>query len=376
MSEKSHADMTHVPYLDLACVNARYQPQLSARLEEVIASGWYLGGVALRSFEQAFATYTETTYCVGVANGLDALTLILMAYKRIEGWADGDEVIVPAFTFVATADAVVRAGLCPVFCDVGDDFLIDCEQLGACFTPRTRVVVPVHLYGAPCDMHRLVACAQAHGCKVVEDAAQAHGAVYANRKVGCWGDAAAFSFYPGKNLGALGDGGAVCTNDESLAEQVRMLANYGSRTKYCHEAIGVNSRLDDIQAATLSVKLQSLDDDNALRRKWARVYNETIDCDSIVKPYGGRVEHSVFHVYPILTEHRDALAQHLQDAGICCLTHYPLPVPHQPSYRTYHRMSFPRSERFARQELSLPLYQGIPEQHIAYIIDQINQFQP
>lgn len=366
----------HIPYLDLAQINARYEPQLSQCITEVVRSGWYLGGTWLHRFEAAFAQYVGTQHCVGVANGLDAITLILMAYKQMEGWNDDDEVIVPALTFVATADAVVRAGLKPVFCDVNNDYLIDDKQIEQHLSHRTRAIVPVHLYGAPCNMQQILAIAASRGCKVIEDAAQAHGATIEGKCVGSWGDAAAFSFYPGKNLGALGDGGAVTTNNEALARQVKLLANYGSAVKYRHEAIGLNSRLDDIQAAALWVKLQHLNEDNQQRRIIAKCYNEGIQHKDIQKPYQQRTSHSVFHVYPVLSEHRDQLAEHLRQADIATLTHYPTPVHWQASYASYRQTSCPNSERVAQCELSLPLYPRMPQAHIEHIIERINTFQP
>ena len=247
--------MCHIPFLPLQRLTASYGSELTEAVQRVVQSGYYLNGEALAEFEQRFAHYVQAPHCVGVASGLDALMLSLMAMKQCYDWSDGDEVIVPDMTFVATALAVVRAGLVPVSADVDDNGLLTPEAAQRVLSARTRAVVPVHLYGHPAPMPAFMAWAEAHGLLVLEDAAQAHGASVGGRPVGSWGHMAAFSFYPGKNLGALGDGGAVTTAHSQLAEHVRMLANYGARQKYHHEYPGINSRLDEVQAAVLSVKL-------------------------------------------------------------------------------------------------------------------------
>ncbi len=368
--------MIEVPFLDLRAVNTRDAEELGQAAARVLRSGWYLNGAELSAFEMAFAAYVGTRRCVGVANGLDALTLILMALKERDGWADGDEVLVPAHTFVATAEAVLRAGLRPAFVDVGENFLMDAEALEEKRNTRTRAVLPVHLYGLTADMERILAFARCHGLRVVEDAAQAHGAMFQGRRAGSLSDAAAFSFYPGKNLGALGNGGAVTTNDAALAETVRALANYGASCKYHHERHGLNSRLDEMQAALLAVKLRHLDADNARRCEVAARYSAEISSPHVLLPYGGDVADSVFHIYPVRSAHRDALAAHLAVHGIQTLIHYPVPVHHQPAYAAYARERYPLAEQIAATELSLPMSPVLTEAQITHTIQTINQFIP
>lgn len=364
-----------VPFLDLKAITASFEPELSSAAVATIQSGWYLNGEQNKLFEKEFANYIGTEFCIGVGNGLDALTLILSAMKQLEGWKNHDEVIVPAMTFIATAEAVNRAGLTPIFCDVTENGVINPDLIVDRLTPRTRAILPVHLYGNPCDMVALQVIAQVYGLKLIEDAAQAHGADFYGQRVGSIGDAAGFSFYPGKNLGALGDGGAVTTNNKKLAERVRMLANYGAKKKYCHERKGCNSRLDEIQAAVLRVKLRRLDADNQLRKKVAQTYNEGIDNPLIQIPYMGDIAESVFHIYPIRCKHRDQLQSYLAEAGIETLIHYPAAVHQQRAYGTYEKESYPVAEAIAQEELSLPMSPLLTEDELAYIIKTINLFQ-
>ena len=259
-----------IPFLDLAKINSRFSTSFHDAFSEVLDSGWYLRGMATAQFEEAFSAYCGVAHCVGVANGLDALTLSLLAKKEMDCWPENAEVIVPAHTFVATVQAVVRAGLRPVAVEVLDDGLISPEAVESAVNQRTRAIIPVHLYGKLADMDEICSIAKQFSLFVLEDAAQAHGALREGRRAGAWGNAAAFSFYPGKNLGALGDGGAVVTDDRDLAERVRCLGNYGARKKYNHEWLGMNSRLDELQAAFLLRKLPSLDQDNERRRQIAR----------------------------------------------------------------------------------------------------------
>ena len=364
-----------VPFLDLKAITASFEPELSAAAMETIQSGWYLNGEQSKAFEKEFANYIGTKFCIGVGNGLDALTLILTAMKQLEGWKNHDEVIVPAMTFIATAEAVNRAGLTPIFCDVTEDGVINPDFIVDRLTPKTRAILPVHLYGKSCDMAALQVIAQVYGLKLIEDAAQAHGAEFYGQRIGSIGDAAGFSFYPGKNLGALGDGGAVTTNNRKLAERVRMLANYGAKKKYCHERKGCNSRLDEIQAAILRVKLRRLDADNELRKKIATAYNEGINNTLIQTPYMNDVTESVFHIYPIKCKQRDKLQTYLAEAGIETLIHYPNAVHKQKAYGTYEAESYPNAETIAREELSLPMSPLLTEDELAHIIKTINLFQ-
>ncbi len=368
-----------IKYLDLHQVNLAYMKEVEQRLARTLHSGRYLLGEETAAFESEFAVFCSAKYVVGVANGLDALTLILSAYKQLCGWADSDEVIVPAHTFIASIEAITRAGLCPVLCDVKlADFLMDEKQVENLITPRTRALMPVHLYGRVCNMAALQALAERFHLKIVEDAAQAHGAWNreGTRRAGSLGDAAAFSFYPTKNLGALGDAGAVVTDDKRLAEQVRMMANYGMCRKYHYECEGINSRMDELQAALLRVKLRRLDEDNALRQAKARFYDEKISNSLVHLPYAGLTDggKSVYHVYPVLCPRRDALQDYLESKGVQTNIHYPVPPHKQPAYAWLHHGPLPVTERISREELSLPLHQALSETKMNRIIHCINQF--
>ncbi len=365
-----------IPYFDLKRLTASYGGELQRAVTEVVASGRYLTGAQTRQFEEAFAAYCGAKHCVAVANGLDALTLVLKAMKTLEGWADDDEVIVPALTFIATAEAVDRAGLKTVFCDVDNRFLLDAAAIGQLITPKTRALIPVHLYGMPCHMPSIRQIAENHRLKVIEDAAQAHGATIKKRRVGSWGNAAGFSFYPGKNLGALGDAGAVTTDNTALATLVRTLANYGSTEKYLHTHLGINSRMDEVQAAVLQIKLNRLEADTAQRRQIAQRYSEEINNPYVAIPYEGDYATSVFHIYPLLSPYRDKLQAHLLAAGIEALIHYPHPLHKQPAYAKHNNLHLPNAEKFAREELSLPISPLLDENEITYIINAINNFQP
>ena len=369
---------TMVPYYPLDRVNAAFRPALSAAIEQVVSSGWYVGGEALSDFETAFARYVGVPHCVGVGNGLDALTLSLQAMGLRYGWTAEAEVVVPAFTFVATALAVVRAGYRPVFADV-DPLLavVTPRTIEPVVTPRTVALVPVHLYGLPAPMDAIMALAEAHGLQVVEDAAQAHGARVAGRRVGAWGHAAAFSFYPGKNLGALGDGGAVVTSDADLARSVRLLGNYGAARKYHHTERGVNSRLDDLQAAVLSVKLPLLDAHNDRRRNVAAYYASHLPAEVVALPYGGDVAQSVFHIYPVCHPCRDALQAHLSaHHEVGSLIHYPVALPDQPALAAFADAAclYPHARRWAAQELSLPIHPFMTDAELAQVVEAVCAF--
>ncbi len=371
---------TQVKFLDLAAINARFSKQFEAAFQEVLTSGWYLSGKATQYFEKQFSAYCGTQYCVGVANGLDALTLTLLAQKELAGWNDDDEVIVPAMTFVATAQAVLRARLRPVLVDISPiDYLMDIAQFEAAITMRTRAVIPVHLYGRLCDMEQVNLVAKQYNLFVLEDAAQAHGAQRNGVRAGNFGDAAAFSFYPGKNLGALGDGGCVVTNDESLATVIRALANYGARRKYFHERLGFNSRLDELQAAILSIKLQALDTDNRQRQQWANYYIQNIKNSYLQLPkQSGQVEENVFHIFPILTDYREVLQAYLHDNGIETLVHYPISLHQQPCLRHHlsRSSSYFMAESIAQKELSLPMSPILAKHEIDTVIQTLNHFSP
>lgn len=369
--------MVQVPYLPLRRITESFQPQLTAAVTRCVASGWYLRGEENVAFEQAFATYTAMPHCVGVANGLDALTLMLMAAKTLHHWADGDAVIVPAMTFVATGLAVRRAGLRPVFADV--------DATTCCLSPQcvemllrqrhdVRAMLPVHLYGRPADMAALRALAEAYGVALMSDAAQAHGAV---RGEAMLGTCAAFSFYPGKNLGALGDGGAVVCADAAMADLIRMMANYGSRQKYEHTSAGLNSRLDEMQAAVLRIKLPRLDADNARRREIAACYNAAFAAAGWAVPYDGDTLSSAFHIYPLLTRERAALQAHLTQCGVQTLLHYPHALPDMPVFaadKAEAMADYSVSQRIAQQEISLPLHPLMTEAEVQAVIAAVCAF--
>lgn len=361
-----------IHFLPLKEINASFEPALSAKVGEVVRSGWYLHGEETAAFEEEFARYVGTAHCIGVGNGLDALTLSLLAMKIMYGWDADAEVVVPNMTFIATYEAVVRAGLCPVLADVDDRALLTVETAERVRTERTKAVIPVHLYGHVALMKELNAWAERYGISVLEDAAQAHGATADGRKAGCLGKMAAFSFYPGKNLGALGDGGAVTTDDDELATLVRMLANYGAAVKYRHELPGVNSRLDELQAAVLRIKLQRLDEDNERRRKVAAVYARNISNPDVRVPYDGETGDSIFHIYPLRCNHRDQLLAHLKKHGVEALKHYPLAVSEQPAVDI--NINTPLSLQWARTELSLPISPLLTEDDALKVCKVINKF--
>jgi dTDP-4-amino-4,6-dideoxygalactose transaminase len=342
-----------VPFLDLKASYREIEKELDAAYRRVMESGSYILGKEVEAFEREFASYCGARDCVGVGNGLDALHLILRAYNINRG----DEVIVPAHTFIATWLAVSYAGATPIPVEPDQrTYNINPALIKAAITPRTKAIIVAHLYGQPADMDAINALAQTHGVKVIEDAAQAHGARYKGRRVGSLGHAAGFSFYPGKNLGAFGDGGAVTTNDVHLAETIRALRNYGSRHKYVHDLMGVNSRLDELQAALLRVKLQHLDTWNANRAHVAHTYLSEIGGNDspVVLPHVPAWAEPVWHLFVVQSDQRDALQNHLQENGIQTLIHYPTPPHRQAAYR-WNDQSFPITERLHEQVLSLPI---------------------
>lgn len=373
-----------IPFLDLGKINAPYTEQFSSIQKRILEKGWFLLGEYTQRFEEKFAKYCGTKHCIGVANGLDALTLSLMAKKIQEKWQEKDEVLVPAHTFIATAQAVLRAGLTPVFVDVTlEDYLIDYQRIESQITSRTRAIIPVHLYGKIGNISPLLSLAHHHNLFVLEDAAQAHGALLTSQtqtfKAGNLGEAAAFSFYPGKNLGALGDGGCVTTNDDELAKLIRILANYGAEEKYHHVYSGMNSRLDELQAAFLHQKLFNLDSENEYRRKIAKRYFDSIRTSAITLPYQGnwnRASSSVFHIFPIFSDNRKLLQSFLLEKGISTLIHYPIPLPQQQSLKEYVRKEeeFPHAEQIAKTVLSLPISPVMTEEEVDYIITTLNDF--
>ena len=364
-----------ISYYSLQQINSSFEPALSEVTHQVIQSGWYLQGEENKKFELAFAKYCGAKYCVGVGNGVEALCLIFMAYQTMGIMAKEDEVIVPANTCIATIVGVLRAGMKPVLCEpLLNTCNIDVSKIEKLISNRTRAILPVHLYGRCVDMEPILDIAQRYQLKVVEDCAQAHGAIYKNKRVGNWGDAAGFSFYPSKNLGALGDAGGVVTNDEELARLVRILANYGSSAKYVHDYMGINSRLDEMQAAILSLKLKRLDADNQRRREIAKRYAEGIH-NPFVRILPNNIwTDNVFHIFPIFTTERDSLQQFLLDEGIQTLIHYPIPPHLQKAMSEYAKNSFPITEQIHREELSLPISPLLTDEEVNTIIDAVNRF--
>ncbi len=369
-------DSSLIPFLELKAINESFEPELSREIEDVVRSGWYLKGERTTAFEKEFADYCGTRHCVLVGNGMDALTLILRAFKSLNEWQDGDEVIVPANTFIATILAIKEACLTPVLCEPSlHSYLIDVEQMKSLLTPRTRAIMPVHLYGRVCDMDSIMQWAKGNGLKVIEDAAQAHGAYYHGLRAGHLGDAAGFSFYPGKNIGALGDAGCVTTDDDELANVVRMMGNYGSAEKYVNDYKGMNSRTDEIQAAALSVKLPRLDKDNARRREIADLYNKGIQNPLITLPQMPDDPHEhVYYVYPVRCPARDQLQKSLRAKGINTLIHYPIPPHRQKAFAEWNERRFPITERIHREILSLPISPLLSDAQVQRIISAINEF--
>ncbi len=366
--------MTDIPFLDMKSPYLELRAELDTAYQRVMESGWYILGPEVEAFEEEFARYCGARYCVGVGNGLEALHLILRAC----GIGPGDEVIVPANTYIATWLAVSYAGATPVPVEPDPRTCnLDPNRIEAAITPRTRAILPVHLYGQPADMNPIMDIAQKHGLKVVEDAAQAQGARYADRLTGNLGDAAGFSFYPGKNLGALGDAGAVVTNDPSLAEQVRLLRNYGSRVKYYNEIKGYNSRLDVLQAAFLRVKLPHLDAWNARRAQIASLYLEMLSgLPDLTLPVTHPAAEHIWHIFAIHHPRRDALRAHLEARGIGTLIHYPVPPHLSDAYREmqFALGAFPITEQLAQTELSLPIGPHLSLQDAQQVAECVREF--
>ena len=362
-----------IPFVSFLPMERELNDDLRAAFDRVFKRSWYIEGVEDEAFEKAFAEYCGTKYCVGVGNGLDALMLALKAL----GIGSGDEVIVPSNTYIATALAVTYVGAKPVFVEPDiRTFNINPALIESAITSKTKAIMPVHLYGQPCDMDPIMAIAKKHGLKIVEDCAQAHGAIYKGKKIGTFGDAAGFSFYPGKNLGALGDAGATVTNDKALAEQVRALGNYGSDYKYHHIYKGCNSRLDELQAAFLAAKLPHLERMNVERRRIAQLYSEGIKNPKVITPYVMPDCTPVWHIYGIRCNEREALEKHLNAKGVGTNKHYPIPMHMQGCYSDLgiKEGSLPIAEEISRTELSIPMYYGMKDDEVQHVIDAINEF--
>jgi dTDP-4-amino-4,6-dideoxygalactose transaminase len=363
-----------IPFLDLKTINLRQRDELHHALDKVLDSGWLILGEECKAFEQEFAAYCGVKHSVGVGNGLEALHLVLRAW----GIGPGDEVIVPSNTYIATWLAVTYTGatLVPVEPNM-ETYNLDPKLLEAAITPQTKAIIPVHLYGQAADMSAISAIALKHGIKVLEDAAQSHGAEYLGNKAGALGDAAGFSFYPGKNLGALGDGGAITTNDSELADKLRALRNYGSQLKYHNETIGFNSRLDELQAAFLRAKLPLLDADNKHRTEIAAIYHNVLSgINGLTLPCISRDGKSAWHLYVIRHPQRDRLAEYLTKQGIATMIHYPIPPHLQPAYSSLGKKKgdFPIAEQIHSEVLSLPIGPTMPIEYAQKIATTIRQF--
>ena len=363
-----------ITFLDLHKINEQYRDGINAAIQATLDSGWYLLGDNLKTFEEEFANYCGVKHCIGVANGLEALELILKGYDI----GEGDEVIVPANTYIATALAVSAISATPIFVEPDiNTFCIDASLIESKITEKTKAIMPVHLYGQVCEMDKINALATQYDLKIIEDSAQSHGAKHAGKLSGNLGDASGFSFYPGKNLGCLGDGGAVVTNDTKLAESVKALRNYGSKEKYVNIYKGYNSRLDEIQAAILSVKLEGLDNDNRHRRAAAMLYNELISNENIALPaMPDDPESHVWHVFVIRTNYRDKLQEYLMENGVHTMIHYPIPIHKQEAYREFADLRLPKTEKIHSEVLSLPISPVIKDDDIHKISELINKWSP
>jgi len=362
-----------VPFLDLKAHHAALNEEFERAIREVIDRSAFAGGVFVEKFEEEFAAFCGSPYAVGVGNGTDALWLTLLAL----GIGEGDEVITVPNTFIATAEAITYCKARPVFVDVDQEtFTMSQAELEKSLTEKTKAIIPVHLFGQPADMDPILEFARANGLFVVEDAAQAHGAEYKGRKAGTMGDVGCFSFYPGKNLGAFGEAGAVVTNDPELREQIQMLRDHGQARKYYHAMMGWNCRMDGIQAAVLSIKLRHLDKANALRRKHALAYNKAFaGIDEVLTPLEAMYARHVYHVYAIRVQERDKVARYLGEKGVGCAVHYPVPIHLQGACRNlgYKKGAFPIAESLADEFLSLPMFPELTQEQIEYVADCVSE---
>ena len=368
-----------IPYLDLKRVTEFFHEEISEATQRVIESGWYIRGKECENFEMQFAKFCGTKFCVGVGDGLEALTLIFRALILLKKLNVGDAVFVPSNTYIASILAINEAGLKPILVEPDEKtFNISLKNIQEAFAknPEAKAILAVHLYGRVIPGKELAKFAKENHLLLIEDAAQGHGAKQDEIRAGAFGDAAGFSFYPGKNLGALGDAGAVTTSDENLAKTIRALANYGSEQKYVNAFRGMNSRLDELQAAILAKKLPHLDAENLRRQKIAKRYLQEIQNEAIQLPDAGNAGEHVWHIFAIRTKNREALQEHLKLRGIGTLVHYPIPPHKQKAYAEWNALSFPIAENIAETELSLPLYPQLTENEISQIIEAVNAYRP
>ncbi|PWK28306.1 dTDP-4-amino-4,6-dideoxygalactose transaminase [Arcicella aurantiaca] len=360
-----------IPFLNLKSTNQIYEAQITEEISKAVCSGWYILGERLKQFETSFANYCGVKYCIGVANGLDALTIMLKASE----FPKDSEVIVPANSYIATILAVSNANLVPVPVEpILDDYLINPHAIEQAITAKTKAILVTHLYGRCCKMDEINAIATKYGLKVFEDAAQAHGAIYNNKKAGNLSDGAGFSFYPSKNLGAMGDAGAITTNDDAFAERIFALRNYGSSQKYIFDYQGYNSRLSEIQAAILNIKLPYLDTENNYRKKIANRYLTEINNPKITLPIADSINNDAWHLFVIRVENRDSFRQLLSENGIGTDVHYPLAPHQQLAYKSWNHLTLPITEKIHQQVVSLPLNTSLTDEEISYIIHYINTY--
>ncbi|MCX2716491.1 DegT/DnrJ/EryC1/StrS family aminotransferase [Helicobacter sp. MIT 21-1697] len=360
-----------VPFLDVKAINERFSAELESAFSEVLQSGWYVLGEQNKAFEREFSAYCGVKHCVGCANGLDALRLAIKAL----GFGAGDEIIVPANTYIASILAITDNLCTPVLVEPNlETYNIDVNLIESHITPKTKAILVVHLYGQAVDMQKVWELAQKYHLKIIEDSAQAHGAIYQSKRVGSLGDVSGFSFFPGKNLGALGDGGCVVSNDEALIQKVRALGNYGSHIKYENLYAGLNSRLDEIQVAFLRIKLKALDEDNKRRQEIARMYREHIYNEHVILPQCVSEESHVWHLFVVRSAQRERLQEHLRQSGIQTLIHYPIPPHKQQAYKQYNHLSLPITERIHKEVLSLPISPVMSEEQVSVVIESVNAF--
>lgn len=362
-----------IPFMNFEPMHTEIKNEIVDTFEKVYDNNWFILGPYVEKFEEEFSRYCSTKYCISCGNGLDALSIILRGYEI----GEGDEVIVPSNTYIATALAVSYVGAKVVFVEPDiKTYNIDVNKIEESITNKTKAIIAVHLYGRPAEVDKIKVLCKRYSLKLIEDAAQAHGALYQGRKVGGLGDAAGFSFYPGKNLGALGDGGAILTNDSVLADKVRAIRNYGSVIKYYNEYKGINSRLDEVQAGFLSIKLKYLNKWNADRQKIARLYLKGINNSKISPPIINSVNESVWHVFVVRTEYRDELVNYLKINGIETLIHYPIPIHLQKAYEDLGYMGgdFPVAENISKTIVSLPIWYGMSKEEVDYVISVLNKW--
>lgn len=360
-----------IKFLDLKKINNRYREEIDSRIKDILDKGWYLQGEENENFTLNFANFCGTKFALGVANGLDALNLIIKAY----GFGNGDEIIVPANTYIATILAISENGCIPILVEPDiKTYNINPDSIEEKITTKTKAIMVVHLYGQAVQMEKIWKIAKKYNLKIIEDSAQAHGAIYQENRTGNLGDASGFSFYPGKNLGCIGDGGAVTTNDEELFNKIKAIANYGSDRKYHHIYKGVNSRLDEIQAAVLDIKLKHLDSDNNKRREISKYYRENIKNSKIILPETYDEKSHVWHIFAVRTQNRDEFQKYLTEKGIQTIIHYPTPPHKQGAYKEWNNLSFPITEEIHNTILSLPISPVMTDSEIEKVVEVVNEY--